>query len=122
MKLRIQGNSVRVRLTRTEVAALGAGRRVEQRTMLTPSVTLISAVQSSPTIADIQVTYHENDLTILLPARRAQSWAKSDEVGIETTTNVGTSEHLKILIEKDFQCLHSSVEADPDAFPNPSAE
>jgi hypothetical protein len=43
-------------------------------------------------------------------------WTESDEVGIEAST--GT---LKLLIEKDFRCLHREPEPGEDSFPNPLA-
>jgi hypothetical protein len=43
-------------------------------------------------------------------------WMESDQTGIEAST--GT---LRLLIEKDFECLHREPQPGEDAFPNPLA-
>jgi hypothetical protein len=51
---------------------------------------------------------------VSLPEARVKSWAAGDEAGIE-----GQDGPIRILVEKDFQCLHRSADSEPDAFPNP---
>jgi hypothetical protein len=46
---------------------------------------------------------------------RMTDWVESDLVGIEARSNTG----VDLLIEKDFKCLHRSVEQEPDAYPHP---
>ena len=120
MKLRIQGNRIRVRLTQSEVARIGDGQRVEQTTRLSPTVSFTSAVQSSPTTTTTLVTFIDNTLVIWLPIDVARAWATGDEVGVSATVDVGDGQSLAILVEKDFQCLHGD-ERTKDAYPNPRA-
>jgi hypothetical protein len=42
-----------------------------------------------------------------------------DQVSIEASQPAGAGCVLSLLIEKDFECLHSRAEGDSDAFPNP---
>jgi len=46
----------------------------------------------------------------------AKNWLETDQTGIEAATS-----SLRILIEKDFQCLHRASAEDADGFPNPLA-
>lgn len=119
MKLRIRGNSVRIRVTRSEVDRLGNGMRVEQSTRFGPSSSLETSVVPSTLVSAPSAEYKDGSLTIHLPALETQIWAQSDQVSFEATQDAGSGESLRILIEKDFECVHSRAEGDDDAFPNP---
>jgi hypothetical protein len=119
MKLRIHDNTIRIRLTQSEVARLAAGKSVEQITEFTPTTSLISLVKPSSQVRSATATFQDNRLSVFLPLGEIQQWAQSDQVGIEANQTVGPDRTLGILIEKDFQCLHSAAEENADAFPNP---
>ena len=59
------------------------------------------------------------NLAVILPFAQVRRWATSDDVGIDETQSVGGGQFLRLLIEKDFECMHSRAEQDTDAFPNP---
>ncbi len=118
MKLRIRGNSVRVRLTRTEVAALGAGKTVSQTTAFSPAARLISSVVVSADAKSPAARFIDSQVLVILPEQQVRHWAESDEVSISATQAVGADESLALLVEKDFVCLHHPSES-VDAFPNP---
>jgi len=122
MKLRLQGNSLRLRLNRPEVARLAAGERVEETVAFGPGKTFSYSIESgsqaghSTGSGGIQAGIGEHNVFVRIPSELASEWAESDQVGIED--QIGP---LKILIEKDFQCTHSSRDEDRDSFPNPLA-
>jgi len=118
MKLRIRGNSIRVRLERNEVARLGRGERIEQVTEFSPDSHLVSRVESSP-VSHVAATFYAGCMTLLLPAEMVKAWAASDDVSIEAVQKISEDRELSILVEKDFECLHSQKEENADAFPNP---
>jgi hypothetical protein len=118
MKLRIRGNMVRIRLTQSEVARLAAGSRVEQTTTFSAISKLVSSVETSGA-TQAAVKFDGADLAVILPADRVCHWAASDDVSIDETQAVGAGQSLRLLIEKDFECMHSRAEMDTDAFPNP---
>lgn len=125
MKLRIQDNSIRLRLTRGEAAKLGAGERVEGtiRFALAPSAALTYAVETSPLCNQVQATGSDREIRVTLPADLARTWANTDQVSIEDRQPIGPDAFLSILVEKDFRCLHTpSAEqgTDSDNFPNPA--
>lgn len=119
MKLRIRGNSVRIRLTKSEVARLGDGLRVDERTQFGPSSVLTYSVAPSASVSKPAVEFKDAALSVLLPAVQTRTWAHSDQVAIEATQDVGSGTQLAILVEKDFECVHSRAEENADAFPNP---
>jgi hypothetical protein len=119
MKLRIHNNSIRLRLTQTEVARLAAGQSVEQTTEFTPTTSLTSLVKPAAHLRAATVTFQNNQITVLLPIDEVRVWAQSNQPGIEASQTITPGKSLSILIEKDFQCLHSAAEENADAFPNP---
>jgi len=117
MKLRIQGNSLRFRLTKKEVACLRDCGRVEAAVRFPAGRDLRYAITCSPDATEVGVDYARNSICVLLPRALAMAWTESNQVSI-----VGPHElAVKVLVEKDFQCLHKPAKRDPDAYPHPLA-
>jgi hypothetical protein len=116
MKLRIQGDSLRLRLTRKEVACLNDRGRVECAIRFSPGRALTYSVASSPDTAAVSVDFEGDSICVLLPASVVAAWAGTSQVTIEGHSQSGAH----VLVEKDFQCLHQSSERDPEAYPNPA--
>ena len=114
MKLRLHSGTLRLRLSQSEVAQLAETGRVEDNVTFAPGQVLSYALESGPETS-ITATLAGNRIRIAVPAATAKHWIESDETGIEG------SDALRVLIEKDFQCLHSVSEEDADSFPNPLA-
>ncbi len=117
MKLRIQGNLLRLRLTQKEVALLRDHRPVESAIQFPSRRALSYSLASSPNAAEVTAEYENDSVRIVVPREVAIAWAESSEVTIAGPTDSS----IQILIEKDFQCLHKSAEQEPDAYPNPLA-
>jgi hypothetical protein len=116
VKLRIQDNSLRFRLTQTEVIRLKENGRVEAEVRFTQDRALRYIVASTQAIEDIEVEYTADCVRVFLPGPWVLAWADSDQVSIAGHGRV------QVLVEKDFQCLHGSDRRDPDAWPNPLEE
>jgi hypothetical protein len=123
MKLRIKGDSLRVRVSRSEVTRLLAGDCLEETVHFTPEAhaKLTYALQKEPTLSRPTVQYTETRVAILLPGDQANAWGTTDQVGIAEDISLGNLGSLAILIEKDFACLDRSLEDNEDTFPNPNA-
>ena len=115
MKLRIQGNSLRLRLNQREVAQLSDAGRVESSIEFAPGCSLSYLLESSPVAESTSTTFDGRAIRVTIPIRQMTQWVESDRVGIETPVQSG----VELLIEKDFQCLHRSADQEPDAFPRP---
>lgn len=123
MKLRLRGNSLRLRLTRSEVAALAAGDVVGERTAVAPGRALSWCLQSDPESTGIGADYRDDRLVVTVPAELAGRWAGSEAVSLEAVQPLPGDEELRILVEKDFACLAERPgEDDSDAFPHPAAD
>lgn len=118
MKIRIKGNSVRLRLTQSEVKTFAATGLVTEKTYFSPANVLTYAVKAAP-VAELSATFEQNTVTVLMPTAAAKKWTETEQVGTENLFSTG-SDTLKILVEKDFSCLVVRPgEDDADAFPHP---
>lgn len=116
MKLRIQNSSLRLRLTRKEVAAFAATGRVAAETHFPSGQRLTYALEISNSEERLAATFDDGHIIVCVPKHLAGEWAHTDRVGLEEHAG------MTILVEKDFKCLHGPVHrVDEDAFPNPNA-
>jgi hypothetical protein len=115
VKLRLQGNMLRLRLTRSEVDRFHETGSVEEAIQFPDGAGLVWTLESSGMVAAPQASYGSRGIRVLVPASLVHAWATSNEVGIYSADSTSPA----ISIEKDFQCLHDAVSA--DAFPNPAA-
>jgi hypothetical protein len=122
MKLRIHGNSLRWRLSQSEVAQFSKTGFVEDSVQFAPGVCFAYTLESSSTVPAPQASYQNGWLRVQVPAAMATEWVTTDRVAISADQPLESGKQLSILIEKDFQCLHGDVERDPDAYPNPLEE
>jgi hypothetical protein len=123
MKLRIKGNTLRVRVSRSEVGRLLAADLLEETIYFTPESTakFTYTLQQDQSLSRPAVRYTQNRVAILIPTHKMISWGTSDEVGIAEEIGLGNLGSLGLLIEKDFACIDRSDEDNEDTFPNPNA-
>ena len=128
MKLRIRGNSLRLRLLRGEVEQFGKiGRVVETiRFGASPAAQLSYILEADGEAEQINTFFADNQITVLVPEKAARNWVESDDVSLRSEQPIenGDAENiLKILIEKDFVCLDRKDDPDnSDAFPHPTGK
>jgi len=121
MKLRMRGDSLRLRLTRPEVALLGNGGRVEETIHFGVNRNLVYRLEASSNEDAITADYQNDCITVRLPVSMAREWANSERISLAGEQPLDAEEEtLKLLIEKDFACLTERRDADDaDTFPHP---
>jgi len=112
MKIRIKGNSLRYRLTKTDVEILASKGYLEERTNFGEQ-TLIYAVKRA-SVGRLEAVFKDNSIVLLMPDSMASELTTTDRIGFEDTSG-----QLYLLIEKDFKCLDSVAEDQSDNYPNP---
>ncbi len=124
MKLRIRGNSLRLRLKRGEVELVAAGESVIEETRF-PGAALSYRLDVTDGEA-IQANLVDGGLVICLPESKVAAWATTDEVSLMADQELPDGGKLSLLIEKDFSCLEPGhgrdCDDDADTFPHPRAE
>jgi hypothetical protein len=120
VKLRIRDDSVRLRLTQSEVEAIGEGKDVEARVRFGPTA-LTYVLRPGSDASSVGASYSDDRLVVTLPAALAREWAGSDELTVRADQPIDSGDGaLRILVEKDLQCLvPREGEDDSDAYPNP---
>jgi hypothetical protein len=122
MKLRIRGNSVRLRLEQSEVRRLASEGVVEEVTQfdLQGNHRLVYRLEVAGNAVGIDASFESGLLLVRIPADEVHRWAASEQVGIEKLQAIGAAGPLMILIEKDFECIDARPdEPQDDAFPHP---
>jgi hypothetical protein len=122
MKLRIRGNSIRFRLSRSELDQLGSRGVVRDSISFGAGASLSYGIEVSA--ADkLTVSHESHTILVTLPKPLAQRWALPEEVAVQGDQPLDASENLSILLEKDYSCLAPREgEEDADSFPNPAAK
>jgi len=122
MKLRIKGNSLRLRLGPSEVHTLIESGRVEEsiRFAAEANASLTYALELVPSGPSPSLLYRPHEITVLLSHEEAEDWSSGDQITISGHIEVG-SDRLEILIEKDFACIDRSAAENEDTYPHPKA-
>ena len=119
MKIRIKENSVRYRLTPTEVKKFCKEGRIEKTTQFN-STTFVYGVKQKQ-IENLQVDFNDNTITLNVPESFAKDWHDNDVVGLEHYVDLSNGTKFFLLLEKDFACLDNTHEEQSDKYPNPKA-
>jgi hypothetical protein len=124
MKLRIKGDFMRLRVSRSELEKLQNGERIDDTIHFSaaPESHLTYGLQLTAQSTPVRVQWEPHRVTVLLSEEQMTSWAMEEEVGIYATFDLGPNGSLDVLVEKDFACLDRSDEENLDTFANPNAE
>lgn len=120
MKLRIQDDALRLRLSRGDLRALDRTGAVEAAMHVGPGKALVYRL----CVADGDRLGAELDgamVTVSVPRDWVVGWVDDERVGFEGTQDAGDGRTLAILVEKDFDCLHKRPD-ETDLFPHPDAD
>jgi hypothetical protein len=120
MKIRIKGNSIRFRLTRSEVEYFKTEGFIQEKTDFGSSV-LICILKETIYGDHITVDFSNNALAMNIPAPVADEWTSTDKVSCESEIEIGVGKKLFLLLEKDFKCLDNAGEDQSDNYENPLA-
>ncbi len=124
MKFRIRGDTIRLRLKRSEVERIAAGISIVEKTHFPDSVLTYRLDVSE--IKAFSASFDNGSITITVPKSKALDWASSGEVSLHAEQKLPAMGSLSLLIEKDFSCLdpghHRDSKDDEDTYPHPRAE
>lgn len=120
MKIRIKGNSIRYRLTKTDVANFKTVGFIEERTEFLNGPSFYYRLESKAGIENMEASFSGNSICIFVSERIAKEWTSTDVVGFENKMNIGNGKELFLLIEKDFVCLDLTLEDQRDNYTNPN--
>ncbi len=120
MKLRIRGNTLRLRLSQPEVAAVEADGQTSDQIDFPGGDQLAYALVVADGIDAPSARFATGTITVSIPPATLQVWLAPTEVSIHGSEPLPEGEELKILVEKDFTCLvPREGEAQENLFENP---
>ena len=124
MKLRLRNNSIRLRLTQSDVEQFTTKGTVEDKIEfgIGSGQSLVFRMKRDDSAELINAKISSNELTIVVPGAAADEWSQSEQVRMEVNQDIGNGRGLNVLIEKDFACLNPRAGGDDrDTFPHPLA-
>lgn len=115
MKLRLRGNSLRLRLTKNEVTRLAESEVVEESVSFGTGAESVLVYRIR--CAERQdATHAAGRIEVLVTAAAVRDWAAGPAEGIYFET----ASQLRVAVEKDFRCLAPREgEDDSDAYEHP---
>jgi hypothetical protein len=121
MKLRLRGNSVRLRVNQREVAALAAGRALSEGVRFPAGNSFIYTLEPS-SASTPEVSFRDGIICVKAPDSTLREWAANDSIGLYFDLPghdlPGHGSSLKVTIEKDLECVNEPAEErDPYAYP-----
>lgn len=122
MKLRIRGNSLRLRLGRSEVEALLREGRVTETVRFAPGVRLVYELLADAGVSAVEASLEGATVRVRAPRAVVESWARGEDVGFSGSQPAEGEEPLRVLVEKDWSCLTPRQgEGDEDGYAHPAA-
>ena len=123
MKLRLQFNSIRLRLKRGEVERFMSTGRVKEGICSgsDPAQVFHFVLEATDAVSSPTALVSPGSIVVQVPVAEALKWASTDQIGIEGEQTTDSQVSLRILIEKDFACIDGTEEQNVDTFPNPLA-
>lgn len=118
MKLRIKGNSVRFRLTKTEVKNLSEGKQLKEQTEF--SNPFFYSVVANDGIDNLKAEFKDNGIILYIPSEWSELWDSSERIGFDADFKTPEGKKIFLLIEKDFKCLEETTEDQTDNYENPN--
>ena len=117
MKIRILENSLRLRISQDELEYLRVNRKIESNINFPENVLKYSISEKEN--GSITANFIGGHISVKVPRTELETFFRDEEVGM-SYENGGVS-NLKILIEKDFQCIAPREgEDESNLFPNPN--
>jgi hypothetical protein len=123
MKLRIRGDSLRLRVGPSEAQQLAAGGKVLETISfgLAPHQTLTYCLEAADSVVSTIAVFESNCIRVTIPLKAARQWFESDTIAIEANQAIDRTRSLQLLIEKDFECLDRKTPTGEDTYPHPTA-
>lgn len=120
MKLRIRGNSIRLRLLRGEVEEFASSGTLRE-TVNFGAANLTYILRTANDANELSAKFTGGEIVVSVPSAAARNWTETESVSLTGEQKNADGEVLKILVEKDFVCLDRIDDEDNrNAYPNTS--
>ncbi len=118
MKIRIKGNSIRLRLTKSEVKTLSETGSFEEYTRFATGEFRYK-LEAKENLSQMDARLENNTICIYLSKKLSVGWYDAPTVGFQHDLPLEDGNVLSLLVEKDFVCLDETTEDQSDNYPHP---
>ena len=119
MKIRIKGNSIRLRPTKTDIQNLKNIGKVEEKTVLGSNQIFQYSLEKNENLENLKATFENSKISVFLPKKEWETLVNTDEITVNGHQENGEEGNLFLLIEKDLKCLDTTFEDQSDMYENP---
>ena len=120
MKIRIEGNSIRLRLRQSEVTQLAVQGMVGEATQL-PEGLFRYQLKLQAGLENLAAHFSPEGISVCLPESWGRAWPEESRVGFEAIQTIEGGHTLHLLVEKDFVCLDRDLAGQQDQYPHPKS-
>ncbi len=119
MKIRIRDNSLRIRLSISEVELFNEEGYLQAQTDFGKSAFYYAVKKTND--ESMSAEFINARITLFVPQHLLQEWATTNLVSVEHKVPLHNGSYLHLLLEKDFKCIDAVVTEDQsDYFENPA--
>ncbi|SIQ17870.1 DUF7009 family protein [Maribacter ulvicola] len=118
MKIRIKGDSIRFRLTQSEVKSLSENGQIYDSTNF-GTIKFSYGVVLKRDVNQLHISFTNNSIILEMPETIGKAWFSNDIVTYDHIMKTTLGNNLYLLLEKDFTCLDNTIEDQSDNYPNP---
>lgn len=120
MKLRIRGNTLRLRVSKSELETVQKRGAVQDAIRFGPRARLVYRLEIAANDR-FGAEFTGDSITVRAPRAAVAKWGRDEEVSMRGKQRIGNGKTLAILVEKDFECLKPRADEDAtDLFLNPA--
>ena len=119
MKIRILGNTIRLRLKMHEVEAIRETGVIEEVLAFGPDDSDQLRFQVRTGENAFAIEQQGMSVRIIVPQSVIGTWTSTEQVGFDHTITTSKGSDIYVLIEKDFACLDGEREEEAGSYPNP---
>lgn len=121
MKLRILGDSLRLRLSKRDVETFSETGRVSDVIRFGAGARMSYALEHTDDVETLCASFARAEILVRMPTSMARGWADTDDITLQATQSLDGDGSLALLVEKDFKCVVPRPgEEDYDGFEHPS--
>ncbi len=102
MKLRLEKNTVKIRLSKESILKLHSDGFLEDQIMITEENFISYAVEIIDDIESCDLQFGSNTIEIGIPSVKAEKWIKSNQVALKEEIETDNGDTVVLIIEEDL--------------------
>lgn len=102
MKLRLENNIVKIRLSPEEIDRLDSEKIISEKIQISDGNKFSYSIQIVENIKSCTVSFENNSLKVCVPSLTASKWIESNQIGIIASIDSNLGESIILTVEEDL--------------------